>query len=129
MKKKVFTSILAFCILFSFFVNAQAVQAKTYEADTGTKYTFTGTVKKVKYKNPDPRRVVGKYLTAYLLVLNKPITIKNGFGTEKVKKMDIWADVKNIKKKVGKKIKVKGAIYSYGAMASVSYTGIIINDE
>lgn len=126
MKKKVLTSILACCILLGLFANAKVSQAKTYEADNGTVYTFTGTVKKVKYPNPDTRRFKGKYVTAYILILNKPITVKDSFGTQKVKKMDIFAERGKARKKVGKKMKVKGAIGTFGAMAAASYTGIII---
>lgn len=130
MKKKVLTSILACCILLSLFANAQVSQAKTYVIDNGKQVKLSGKLRKEEIKD---RRFTEK-ITYYILKLNKDIKLKNPETGEinTISEVDVYqksnAQLKKLKKSLGKKIKVKGYFTSEFVKLRVTYTGVAFTD-
>lgn len=126
MKNKALSVVLVLCLLVGCLAEPKISQAKTYEADKGKIVTLKGKVKRIKHQVDDPR--FKKNQTSYVLVLDKKIKI-NCLGTPfKVKKIDILTiskkHFKKLKKKVGKRVKAKGHIVSYGV--NFTYTGMAL---
>lgn len=92
-------------------MNNQQCYAKSYSTDSGKNYTFKGKVKKITYYHSN-----GQKLKGYRIYLPKKIKIKSSFwgGTFKVKQLQVIPKSKKqerkIKKKLGKKITVRGML-------------------
>lgn len=103
---------LVLAISLSVLFNGPVSQAKTYKADAGKKYSFTGRLEKIKFGLEG-----GRLHTGYFLILNKKVKI-NGefFETSKEKRIQIVEGSnslkKKLKKKLGKKVKIRGKLIS-----------------
>ena len=102
---------MVFAISLSCFLNVTVIQAKTYNADSDKKYSFTGKLEKIKF-GLDKKAMN----TGYFLILNKKIKVKSEFfgGPTKEKWLQIVVASKSLqkklKKKLGKKVKIKGKL-------------------
>ena len=124
--KKIIIIIFAFIVFAGGLGNSINVSAKEYKE--GNKYTLSGTIQKVKYKHPN-----GTKLTAYIIKLKKKIKIKyydypGKMYTFKTNKLQLTPETKKLKKKVGKKVKIRGTLetrntawwYSYFILNNIS---------
>lgn len=111
MKKRISVMWMVFAISLSCFLNVTVIQAKTYNADSDKKYSFTGRLEKIKFgldKNA--------LNTGYFLILKKKIKVKSEYfgGPTKEKRLQIVVGTKSLekklKKKMGKKVKIKGKL-------------------
>lgn len=101
------------CILFLGGITfaGEKASARIYSGEQDHTYTFTGKLKKVKFKTGNGSKAVG-----YALYLKKKIKVKSDFmgGISKEKRLQINAtsasERNKIRRKVGKTIKVKGKI-------------------
>lgn len=110
MKKRVISLLAVFFILVSSFTNMTVSGAKTYHADSGKKYAFSGKVQKVTFGLAN-----GPYHTGYVLYLDKKIKVNSEyFGKTTEKRVQFVVISKSMQKKlqkrIGKKVKVKGKL-------------------
>lgn len=110
MKKRVISLLAVFFLLMSSFLNMTVSGAKTYNADAGKKYTFSGKVQKVRFGIAN-----GSCHTGYVLYLDKKIKVKSEFwGKTTEKRVQFVVKSKSMQKKlknsIGKKVKVKGKL-------------------
>lgn len=111
MKKRISVMWMVFAFSLSCFLNVTVIQAKTYNADSDKKYSFTGRLEKIKFgldKNA--------LNTGYFLILKKKIKVKSEYfgGPTKEKRLQIVVGTKTLekklKKKLGKKVNIKGKL-------------------
>lgn len=102
---------MAFAISLICLGNVSVSRAKTYNADSNKKYSFTGKLEKIRFGlDKDSLH------TGYFLILNKKIKVKSEYfgGPSSEKRLQIVVGTnslkKKLKKKLGKKVTVKGKL-------------------
>lgn len=111
MKKRMITVLIVTAISLSGFLNVAFSQAKTYNADSNKKCSFTGRLEKIKFGLDKDFMHTG-----YFLILDKKIKVKSEYfgGPTKEKRLQIVVGSKSLekklKKKLRKKVKVKGKL-------------------
>lgn len=111
MRKRSITMWMVFVLFISCFLNMRVSQAKTYNADSNKKCSFTGKLEKSKFGLEK-----GAMHTGYFLILDKKIKIKSEFIGKTTKENRLQIVVSNqslkkkLKKKLGRKVTIKGKL-------------------